>query len=48
MHHSTEATLREQLVYEVHALTIGRRATNDAAESRAARTERRAPRFTGT
>ena len=48
VHHSTEATLREQLVYEVHALTIGRRATNDAAESRAARTERRAPNFTGT
>jgi 2-(1,2-epoxy-1,2-dihydrophenyl)acetyl-CoA isomerase len=48
LHHSWEATLREQLIYEVHALTIGRRATNDAAESRAARLERRAPNWTGT
>jgi 2-(1,2-epoxy-1,2-dihydrophenyl)acetyl-CoA isomerase len=48
LHHSWESTLRDQLIYEVHALTIGRHATNDAAESRAARTERRAPNWTGT
>lgn len=48
VHHSMEATLREQLIYEVHAITIGRRATNDAAEARAARAEGRPPRWTGT
>jgi enoyl-CoA hydratase/carnithine racemase len=48
LQHNVEAQLEEALQYEVHGLTFGRKATNDAKESRRAFVEKRVPKYTGT
>ncbi|MEO9256300.1 MAG: enoyl-CoA hydratase/isomerase family protein [Tepidiformaceae bacterium] len=45
--HSLDANFSEQLRYEIRAIEIGRRATNDAKESIASFRERRPGNFTG-
>jgi 2-(1,2-epoxy-1,2-dihydrophenyl)acetyl-CoA isomerase len=45
--HSLDANFSEQLRYEIRAIEIGRRATNDAKESIASFRERRPAKFTG-
>ncbi|MBN9493856.1 enoyl-CoA hydratase/isomerase family protein [bacterium] len=44
---SLDHTLEEQLRYEIRAIDVGRRATNDMKEQRLAFREKRAPRYTG-
>lgn len=44
---SLDHTLEEQLRFEIRAIEIGRRATNDARESGRAFREKRSPRYTG-
>lgn len=45
--HSLDSGINDQLRYEIRAIEIGRKATNDARESVAAFVEKRAPRYTG-
>ncbi|MEO6396898.1 MAG: enoyl-CoA hydratase/isomerase family protein [Tepidiformaceae bacterium] len=46
--HSLDADLDDQLRYEIRAIEIGRRATNDARESIQAFAEKRVPKYTGS
>lgn len=48
LQHSMNSSLEDQLRFESQGLSISRRATNDAAESRNFRIEKRAPKFTGS
>ena len=45
--HSLDAEFDDQLRYEIRAIEIGRRATNDAKESVASFAEKRVPHYTG-
>lgn len=45
--HSLDNTIDDQLRYEIRAIEIGLKATNDARESAAAFVEKRAPKYTG-
>lgn len=46
--HSLDSNFAEQLRFEIRAIEIGRRATNDAKESIESFRERRIPRYTGS
>ena len=46
--HSLDADFDDQLRYEIRAIEIGRRATNDARESIQAFAEKRVPKYTGS
>ncbi|MCZ6641001.1 MAG: enoyl-CoA hydratase/isomerase family protein [Gammaproteobacteria bacterium] len=48
LQHNAEAELDQALRYELTSLSIGRKAVNDAKESRAAFLEKRKPVYTGT
>lgn len=48
LQHNVEADLDEALKYEMFGLSFGRRAANDARESRLAFVEKRKPTYTGT
>jgi 2-(1,2-epoxy-1,2-dihydrophenyl)acetyl-CoA isomerase len=45
--HSLDSDLNDQLRYEIRAIEIGRKATNDARESIASFAEKRVPKYTG-
>lgn len=48
LQHNVEVELEEALQYEYYGLSFGRKATNDAKESRLAFVEKRKPKYTGT
>lgn len=48
LQHSMNSSLEDQLRFESQVLTMTRRSTNDQAESRDFRLEKRAPKFTGS
>lgn len=48
LQHDTEVELADALRYELTSLSVGRKAVNDAKESRAAFLEKRQPVYTGT
>ena len=48
LQNSMEVELEDALKYELYALSFGRKAVNDAKESRAALLEKRPPTYTGT
>ena len=48
LQHNVEAKLEDALQYELYGLSFGRKATNDAKESRRAFVEKRVPKYTGT
>ena len=48
LQHSMGASLEDQLRFEVHGLSVARRAANDQKESRDFFLEKRDPNFTGT
>jgi 2-(1,2-epoxy-1,2-dihydrophenyl)acetyl-CoA isomerase len=47
LQHSLDSTFEEQLKYELHAISLARRATEDAKESGLSFREKRAPRWLG-